>query len=63
MADMSAAFHIFGMPAAEAIALINSGKVIIGEDIAGPTGNGNQAALEAFAKAEAAYTRTRVKEA
>jgi hypothetical protein len=137
MADMSAAFHIFGMPAAEAIALINSGKVVIGEDISGPTGNGaedwtktagywydaykanntadwydpwywngwisssktsthiewegnwgpktaagtlagyatafldaqraagngNQAALEAFAKAEAAYTRTRVKEA
>ena len=40
MADMNAAYHINGMPASEAIALINSGKVVIGEDIAGPTGNG-----------------------
>ena len=40
MADMNAPYHILGMPAEEAVALIKSGKVMIGEEIAGPTGKG-----------------------
>ncbi|MCX6563188.1 MAG: hypothetical protein NTU60_06235, partial [Candidatus Aminicenantes bacterium] len=40
MADMNAPYHILGMPAEEVIDLIKSGKVVIGEEIAGPTGKG-----------------------
>ncbi len=47
MADMTAPFHMMGMPGAEAKKILDpggtgkvTGKMLIGEDIAGPTGNG-----------------------
>ncbi|MBN1938631.1 MAG: VWA domain-containing protein [Candidatus Aminicenantes bacterium] len=47
MADMNAVYHVMGMPAAEAEALLapgsrTGGRMLIGEDVSGPTGNGTE---------------------
>ena len=49
MADMNAPYHMMGMPASEAKNILDpngtgkvTGKMLIGEDIAGPTGNGTE---------------------
>lgn len=40
LADMSVPYHLTGMPAAEALAKIEAGDFMLGEDIVGPTGKG-----------------------